>query len=153
MKDKWARPRSGNAATRVQGKPKAELPGQATPVPEQRRGARQQDQCVTFTNPDKLLYLEAGLTKREVLEFYRRVAAHLLLFLRDRPATLERLAEGLGGANAPHFWQKNTPAFYPDWIERVALPSEHGKTVNYVLVNNQQTLLYLVNQGTLTFHV
>jgi bifunctional non-homologous end joining protein LigD len=77
----------------------------------------------------------------------------LLPHLRDRPATLERLPEGLGDSKAPHFWQKNTPAYYPEWIERIELPSERGKNVHYVLVNDLATLLYLVNQGTLTFHV
>jgi bifunctional non-homologous end joining protein LigD len=73
-------------------------------------------------------------------------------FLRDRPATLERLPDGVGG-RAPHFWQKNTPASYPAWIPRAELPSVEGKTVSYALVNDRDTLLYLVNQGTLTFHV
>jgi bifunctional non-homologous end joining protein LigD len=54
---------------------------------------------------------------------------------------------------APHFWQKNTPASYPDWVPRVELPSEQGETVRYALVNDRATLLYLVNQGTLTFHL
>src|SRR5215831_10770963 len=53
----------------------------------------------------------------------------------------------------PHFWQKRTPDYYPEWIESVELPSERGQKVQYVLVNNEETLLYLVNQGTLTFHV
>jgi bifunctional non-homologous end joining protein LigD len=99
------------------------------------------------------MYPEAGLTKGDVLDFYRRIAKQLLPYLHDRPATLERLPEGLGGLDAPHFWQKRTPDYYPAWIERVELPSERGKPVPYVLVNNEETLLYLVNQGTLTFHV
>ena len=56
-------------------------------------------------------------------------------------------------SDAPHFWQKRTPDYYPEWIKRVELPSERGKPVPYVLVNDEATLLYLVNQGTLTFHV
>jgi bifunctional non-homologous end joining protein LigD len=66
---------------------------------------------------------------------------------------LERLPEGLKGSDAPHFWQKRTPDYYPDWIKRVELPSQRGAAVQYVLVNDDATLLYLVNQGTLTFHV
>jgi bifunctional non-homologous end joining protein LigD len=73
--------------------------------------------------------------------------------MRDRPAVLERLPEGLTGTAAPHFWQKDTPSYYPAWIPRVELPSQRGRPVRYVLVNDQDTLLYLVNQGTLTFHV
>jgi bifunctional non-homologous end joining protein LigD len=75
----------------------------------------------------------------------------LLPFLRDRPTTLERLPDGIGEGK-PHFWQKHTPAHYPPWIPRVEMPSEHSKTVQYVLVNDKATLLYLVNQGALTFH-
>jgi bifunctional non-homologous end joining protein LigD len=108
---------------------------------------------ITCTHPEKLMYPEAGITKGDVLDFYRRIATRLLPYLCDRPATLERLPEGLNGADAPHFWQKHTPDYYPAWIERVELPSERGETVRYVLVNDAATLLYLVNQGALTFHV
>jgi bifunctional non-homologous end joining protein LigD len=108
---------------------------------------------VAFTNLDKLMYPDDGITKGEVIEFYREIAPRLLPFLRDRPATLERLPDGIGNGRTTHFWQKNVPSSYPDWIARAELPTETGKTVNYVLVNNLETLLYLVNQGTLTFHV
>ena len=54
------------------------------------------------------------------------------------------------GASPP---EKNTPAHYPKWIPRVELPSERGQPVQYALVNDVQTLLYFVNQGTITFHV
>jgi bifunctional non-homologous end joining protein LigD len=103
------------------------------------------------THPGKLYYPDAGITKADVVEFYRRMAPRLLPHLRDRPATLERLPEGVGEGK-PHFWQKNAPAYYPDWIPIVELPAGQGKSVRYVLVNDSDTLLYLVNQGTLTFH-
>jgi bifunctional non-homologous end joining protein LigD len=109
--------------------------------------------AITYTHTEKLMYPEEGITKGEVLDFYQRMASRLLPYLRDRPATLERLPEGLNGSDAPHFWQKRTPNYYPDWIKRVELPSQRGAAVQYVLVNDEATLLYLVNQGTLTFHV
>jgi bifunctional non-homologous end joining protein LigD len=110
-------------------------------------------QLPVVTHADKILYPDAGITKGDVFAFYRRVARRLLPYLRDRPATLERLPEGLGGSATPHFWQKDTPAYYPHWVPRIELPTEQGKPVHYVLVNDLATLLYLVNQGTLTFHV
>jgi bifunctional non-homologous end joining protein LigD len=106
-----------------------------------------------FTHTDKIMFPEAGLTKGDVLEFYERIADRLLPFLRDRPITAERWPDGLAGAQSAHFWQKDTPSYYPDWIPRVVLPSAEGKQVHYVLVNDKATLLYLVNQGTLTLHV
>jgi bifunctional non-homologous end joining protein LigD len=98
------------------------------------------------------MFPEVGITKGDVLRFYERIAPRLLSHLRDRPMTLERFPEGLTGTQAPHFWQKNTPSYYPEWIPRVTLPSEDGQLVTYALVNDAATLLYLVNQGTLTFH-
>ena len=98
------------------------------------------------------MYPEAGLTKKDVFAYYRKIAGHLLPFLKDRPVTLERLPDGLA-EGSPHFWQKDTPASYPGWIPRIELETERGKAVHYALVNDEPTLLYLVNQGTLTFHV
>jgi bifunctional non-homologous end joining protein LigD len=106
---------------------------------------------IEATNPNKVMYPDAGITKGEVFEYYRRVAPRLLPFLKDRPVTLERLPDGLGEGK-PHFWQKNTPDSYPAWLPRVELPSGRGKPVRYALVNDLNSLLYLVNQGTLTFH-
>ncbi|MDB5312390.1 MAG: ykoU [Gemmataceae bacterium] len=100
---------------------------------------------VELTHPD------AGLTKKDVFAYYEKVAARLLPFLKDRPDTRERLPDGLT-AGGPHFWQKNTPASYPGWVPRAELETEGGKPVSYALVNDRATLLYLVNQGTLTFH-
>ena len=108
---------------------------------------------VELTHPERVLFPEAGLTKGDVFAYYQRVADRLIPFLRDRPITIERLPEGLAGARPPHFWQKDTPDYYPDWIARVELVNERGRPVRYALVNDTPTLLYLVNQGGLTFHV
>lgn len=105
-----------------------------------------------FTHLDKVMFPAQKLTKRDVIEYYGQVADHLLPYLRDRPITVERLPDGLSTPGAPRFWQKNTPAYYPEWIPRIPLPSERGKPVQYPLVNDVQTLLYMVNQGTITFH-
>jgi bifunctional non-homologous end joining protein LigD len=103
------------------------------------------------THPERVYYPDAGITKGDVFEFYRRIAPRLLPHLRDRPCTLERYPEGIG-PGVKRFYQKNTPASYPDWIPVAELPTERGEPVRYALVNDLATLLYLVNQGTLTFH-
>lgn len=105
-----------------------------------------------FTHTEKVLFPATGLTKADVLSYYQAIAPRLLPYLQDRPVTLERLPDGVADG-APRFWQKNTPDYYPSWIPRIELPTETGKEVKYALVNNAETLLYLVNQGALTFHV
>jgi bifunctional non-homologous end joining protein LigD len=97
------------------------------------------------------MFPEAGIIKGDVIEYYLKVADKLVPHLRDRPITLERMPDGVG-EGAPRFWQKNTPDYYPSWIPRVGLPNKEGKTVYYALVNDPQTLAYLVNQGAITFH-
>jgi bifunctional non-homologous end joining protein LigD len=123
-----------------------------TPEPGPEAGRPHRQNQVGVTHPEKVWFPDADVTKGEVFRFYQRIARRLLPYLKDRPCTLERLPDGLGGPDKPHFFQKDTPAHYPDWVPRVGMPTERGKTVRYVLVNDEQTLLYLVNQGTLTFH-
>jgi bifunctional non-homologous end joining protein LigD len=105
-----------------------------------------------FIHIDKVMFPVPGYTKGDVLEFYRKIAPLLLPHLRDRPVTVERLPDGVvpGGKR---FWQKNIPSYYPDWVPRIKLPTQEGTKVTYALVNDLDTLLYLVNQGALTFHV
>jgi bifunctional non-homologous end joining protein LigD len=145
MKDEFARPEEVKEE-KGEGKKPTSAP------PRVRRPAAPAAGEVELTSLDKLMYPAAGITKGDVIDYYRQVAPRLLPYLKDRPVTLERLPEGVGEGR-PHFWQKNTPDSYPDWVPRVELPSEGGKRVRYALVNEERTLLYLVNQGALTFHV
>jgi bifunctional non-homologous end joining protein LigD len=108
---------------------------------------------VAFTHLDRVMFPEPGYTKGDLLEYYMKVAPLLLPHLRGRPLTLERLPDGLSGPDAPHFWQKNSPAHYPAYVGRARLADQAGKTVEYAMVNDLRSLLYLVNQGTVTFHV
>ena len=106
---------------------------------------------VKISSPDKLMFPAIGLTKAQLVAYYEQVAPLLLPHLRDRPLTLERHPDGVGGAKK--FYQKNTPANYPDFIPRANFPTEDGKPVLYALGNDIDTLRYLVNQGTIAFHV
>lgn len=107
---------------------------------------------VQFTNVDKIMFPEPELTKGDLIKYYLDISKRMLPYLKDRPITLERYPDGIV-ENAPRFWQKNTPDYYPKWIPRVQINSSDGKAVNYALVNDVQTLAYLVNQGAITFHI
>lgn len=144
-RDEHAKPSAADATTTPAKRSKVK-PAAATPASS---GKPPKD--IEVTSPDKVLFPDEGFTKADVAAYYRKVAPRLLPFLQDRPVTLERLPDGLG-AGKPHFWQKNTPDTYPAWIPRVELETGQGKPVKYVLVNDLPTLLYLVNQGALTFH-
>jgi bifunctional non-homologous end joining protein LigD len=76
-----------------------------------RRSSKSAERKVELTHPEKTLFPGAGLSKRDVFTYYERIADRLLPFLKDRPATLERLPDGLT-EDGPHFWQKNTPGAF-----------------------------------------
>jgi bifunctional non-homologous end joining protein LigD len=105
---------------------------------------------VKITRPDKILFPEDGITKRDLIDYYRRIASWMLPHLRDRPLAMERYPDGI---DKPGFFQKTTPFYYPGWIETVTIKKKTGGTVRHVVCNNAATLVYLANQACLTPHI
>src|SRR6267142_2529570 len=65
--------------------------------------------AVTITNPDKVIFPHDGITKRELVEYYRRIAPHMLPHLRGRPIAMERYPDGIDQAG---FFQKAAAPYY-----------------------------------------
>jgi bifunctional non-homologous end joining protein LigD len=104
---------------------------------------------VQITRPAKVLFPEDGITKRDLIEYYVRIAPWMLPHLRDRPLALERYPDGI---DKPSFFQKAVASYYPDWIERVTVKKVGGK-ITHVVCNNAATLVYLANQACITPHI
>jgi len=136
---------------RARGKAHLRTQSRSRKSSSQVRVKKKAPESIKVTNEDKIMFPEIEITKGQVLRYYAQIAHRILPHLRDRPITLERFPDGVT-EDALHFWQKDTPSYYPSWIPRVKLESGDGEAVNYALVNDVQTLLYLVNQGTITFH-
>lgn len=104
---------------------------------------------LSISNPDKVFFPQSGLTKGDIIEYYRRIAPTILPHLEDRPLSLFRAPDGLNGEG---FFQKQAPDYFPDWVPRVTLPKEGGE-VDYTLCNDAPTLVYLADQACITPHV
>jgi len=104
---------------------------------------------VEISRPDKFLFPDAGLTKRDLIDYYVAVASVALPHYRDRPTSMQRFPDGIGEDG---FFQKQIPDYAPDWIDRVELPKEGG-SISYVVVNDAATLAWLANQGCVTLHL
>ena len=102
-----------------------------------------------ISHPDKVYFPDDGITKGEVVEYYRSVAEEMVPHLEGRPLTLQRFPDGIG---RPGFMQKNASRHFPESIERVEVPKEGGTTL-HPLCDSVDDLVYLANQGTLTFHI
>ena len=102
-----------------------------------------------ITHPEKVLFPDIGLTKGEVAAYYEAVAPVMLPHLKGRPITMERFPAGIGSEG---FLQKNVGKGFPVWLKRIEVPKKGG-VVNYPLANDLKSLLWIVNQNTITFHV
>jgi bifunctional non-homologous end joining protein LigD len=105
---------------------------------------------VELSRLDKVFWPDEGLTKGDLISYVRRVASVLLPQLRDRPLTVKRYPDGIHGGT---FFQKNTPAYAPDWVRTVTLPADNKRgQVSYTLCNDRRTLVWLANQGSIELH-
>lgn len=104
---------------------------------------------IELSNLDKVLFPESGLTKGDLVDYYRRIAEVALPYYRERPLTMHRFPDGIGEEG---FFQKDIPDHFPDWIDRAELKKQNG-TVTYVIANNAATLVYLADQGMITPHL
>lgn len=104
---------------------------------------------VTITNPDKVIFPDDGITKRDLVRYYRRISPRILPHLRGRPLAMERYPDGI---DQPGFFQKAAAAYYPDWIRTVTV-RKVGGTVRHVLCDDAATLVYLANLACVTPHV
>ena len=106
-------------------------------------------QVTEISHPDKVLFPDTGITKRQLADYYVRIADHLLPHVAGRPLVLERFPDGIDG---PGFFQKNTPDHVPTTIERVAVDKADGGTTRYAVIDDVDDLVYLADQAAIVLH-
>jgi len=104
---------------------------------------------VVITHPDKVLFPDEGITKGELAAYYEMVAPMMLPHIVRRPVTMERFPAGIGQKG---FLQKDVSKGFPEWLQRVEVPKKDG-AVHYPIVTDARSLLWLVNQNSITPHV
>jgi bifunctional non-homologous end joining protein LigD len=104
---------------------------------------------VAVSNPGKVYFPEAGITKIEVVRYYLAVAEGALRGAGGRPNVLVRYANGIHGE---FFYQKRAPEKRPDWIEVVALSFPSGRTAEEVVPRDAAALAWMANLGCLELH-
>ncbi len=131
-------------------KPASAVRRERTPVPTVlRRGRRE----LRLSNLDKPFWSEEGITKGDLITYYRDVAAVLVPHLRARPFTMKRYPDGWQGK---HFFQKQAPSHMPSWIRRAPFPAStregERKVIDYALVDDELALLWMANMGCIDLH-
>jgi len=100
--------------------------------------------------PGKLLFPDDGITKADLADYYSAVAKAMLPHVRDRPIMMQRYPDGIGGEPIV---QQRAPDYFPPWIKRAKVKRQAGGTVTHALINNEDTLVFLVDQACITPHV
>jgi bifunctional non-homologous end joining protein LigD len=105
---------------------------------------------VVVTNLDKPFWPEKGLTKGDLLEFYRDIAPTLLPYLQDRPFIMRLWPDGITGK---HFYRWRLPSHAPAWIERFVYQLQTAqRTAEMPIVDDPAELIWVVNQGVIEMH-
>ncbi|HJQ48144.1 MAG TPA: non-homologous end-joining DNA ligase [Amycolatopsis sp.] len=106
---------------------------------------------LALTNLDKVLYPAADFTKRDVIDYYAKIAPLMLPHLRKRPTTFRRYPEGVA---AEPFFEKDVARHAPDWVALARIVSRRDDEINaYPLINDLPTLVWAANLAALELHV
>lgn len=104
---------------------------------------------IELSNLDKVFFPDAGITKGDIVDYYGRIAEVMLPHVADRIVSMHRWPDGLAGA---HFFHKDVPDYFPDWIRTVSVEAEDD-TLRQLVIDDAATLVYLAQQACLTPHV
>ena len=99
---------------------------------------------VAISNPSKVFFSRAGVTKLDMVRYYLSVCSGALAGVSGRPMALKRF---VNGAESEAFFQKRAPEKRPDWIETVELRFPSGRTADEVVVSDEAALAWVINLG------
>lgn len=102
------------------------------------------------SHPEKVIFPKIGLTKADIIAYYRRMADYILPHIKKRLLTLERYPHGAG---QPGFYQREIPDSFPAWIGRHTIHDKGGGQTTGVVVSTAEELAYLANYYCLILHM
>ncbi len=104
-----------------------------------------EDDFSFLSHPDKVFWPKEKITKGDLVEYYRSISQYILPHLRDRPQSLHRQPDGI---TKPGFFHKDITGYLPRGIESTRVYSASSqRTINYLLCQNERSLLYMANLG------
>jgi bifunctional non-homologous end joining protein LigD len=107
------------------------------------------EQPLRVSNIDKEFFPD-GTTKGDLIEYYSAIADVLLPHLADRPISMSRYPNGIGGAS---FYEKRSPGHQPEWMQTAKVDSESmGGEIDFLLASDRESLMWFANMGCIEIH-
>jgi bifunctional non-homologous end joining protein LigD len=104
---------------------------------------------IRISNPERLIYPEAGITKRELFDYYRTIGPMMQVWAANRPLSLVRCPQGRA---RKCFFQKHSTATFGPHVHQIEIEEKKGEIVDYVYVEDSAGILACVQMGTIEFH-
>lgn len=105
---------------------------------------------VTVSHPERVVFPDSGITKGDLVDYYVRIADHLLPHLRGRPLTMQIFPKGVGERGT---YVKERRKHFPEWVPAAVVPHRDRGSFAMPLVETVDALAYVANQGMVTPHV
>lgn len=105
---------------------------------------------IELTSTDKVLFPEDGITKGDLIGYYKRIANIMLPYMRGRPVMMHRFLQGIKHEG---FYQKEVGDYFPEWLKRISMKKVEGGSTTYLVCDDAATLVYLAEQDCITPHV
>ncbi|HJP94606.1 MAG TPA: non-homologous end-joining DNA ligase [Pyrinomonadaceae bacterium] len=123
---------------------KASIPQIKLPKDKNNVEVQLEDRNVKLTNLDKLFWPKQRVTKRDLIQYYLDLAPVLLPHIVDRAMVMKRYPNGAAGE---FFFMKRAPSPRPDWIEICHIEHESGNIINFPMIQDVASLMWVINLG------
>ena len=104
---------------------------------------------IKISNPERVLWPDARVTKRELVDYYRTIGPMMTVWAANRPLSLVRCPQG---RSSKCFFQKHNTATFGPQVRQVEIEEKKGEVVDYVYVEDVAGLIACVQMGTIEFH-
>jgi bifunctional non-homologous end joining protein LigD len=104
---------------------------------------------VKISNPERVLFPDAGVTKQELVDYYRAVGPLMTPWATNRPLSLVRCPQG---RSKKCFFQKHNTGSFGPHVHQIEIAEKKGEIEDYVYVEGVAGLVACVQMGTIEFH-
>jgi len=105
---------------------------------------------IEISNWNKVLFGASGITKGDLVTYYKDIAPIMLSYVKGRLIAMQRFPDGI---HSEGFFQKDAGSHFPSWITKVPVKKRTGDVTEYVIINNAASLVYLAGQACITPHI